>query len=1313
MKNLNINKVNKKSTKKLTTLLFIGFMTFLILSSLGFNGIAEKQINTDFEKLSVSAPGPAVDSSSGDFRAETWDTSYVTQAEVEDYLEVLEDTYDILVGDWNFPDPMTDPGQPPIEVTVENNNDYNGWACCPSLEGSFTTGVYAGYLNHGFAADHEPLKLAGHELFHVCQYAHPGTAADKWVREGQARMIQDKLSDWLDHADGTEAGSSFVRQSQGYLGGSHNSDLTTISYSSCLFWQYYCEQFGTDHIDPDYGVDAISTYWSPIANPSGSDGVTMLNNALNHLSPGTTFEDVFEDFSVAIYAKDLADSTTPSKWRFVDDDETDGSGNYGTVSRAIDPIPTLTPGFSFTSSESVRSWSNKYFEVEIDPTVKVITVEFDQSTTNKLFYALLCMNGDDLEYSYTVESQDFSRAIVNNNYDKVVVIVAGLENTVTNASPFDYTFDSGDPDIYIESPENSPVTAQARVGLHDTPEKFVAIVDIYHREKAPVHGFFTENFQAQVGGINATVLAAVDVYGKYFLQIQAPNQTADGLYDLSVDLIDSDSNVLDSDNEVDSVNYGENYYDILLDIDSSGSMSTADKILAAQSAGKLLVDSFLSEDQLGIVQFDTDALLIHDLMKLTSGNRDIAYGKIDGITATGWSTSIGDGLYESQKEFLKNGITDYPDHIILLSDGKENDVLWIEDVLPLIIGNGTIVHVITIGSDAAYEDMQDLAADTGGTYFHCFDPASGDIPNDLAELYRAITEMIRPMERFYHARGSIDPGNYKEFELEVTDDMEIVEFIAHYNASSKPDLVELKDPDGAVIDWDYEDDKSGMGRAVSRIKKPKTGIWTIRIEASVGGTTAGSELKYFVEGAAKTYMTMTLLTPPNGYISPGWSNAEPIGSRIPILISLTDKTAIKDAKVYMEVTPPGFRDPYSDTHEILFQIPLYDDGNHGDGMPQDGIYGNVYTPTSEEGSYQFAIYATGENNMGQKFSRIKTGAFYLYQYEWHLREQKPYKTLVVPDTDGDELPDHWENFYGLDPSDNSSINGASGDPDLDFLNNYLEFVHGTNPRDPDSDSGGQSDGSEVVFDLNPLDPSDDTIPKFPPIQVFPGNNFVHLLMPNATTVPYETLGIYRTTDPKLGFTLVNTSSYATVESFFDITVANYQTYYYKVFGMSSFFNISVSDTYEVIPKLNVLAPEACVIINNGSKTTKTNLVTVNVKVASNDECTTSANAPTHMRIGQDASTALIAPWIPFNPQFPVLFDNKSGVKFVFVQLRDNQVIPEISPLFSAGIDYTGEESASIGMETTFTLFMITVDFAVITVIIYRKKRKNLKILKAQ
>jgi len=1285
---------SSKKTKQLTTIFLVSILGFIILNSFGLNVLAEKD---KYNRLSISAPGPAIDSSEGHFRATTWDTAYATQAEMEDYLEVLEDAYDILVDDWDFPDPMGNTGQPPIELTLENiTGEYNGWACCPGSDQDFTTGIYPDYITQGFPADHEPLKVAGHEFFHICQYTPPGQAANKWVREGQARMIQDKLSDWLDHADGTEAGSSFVRQTQGYLEGSHTSDITTISYSSCLFWQYYCEQFGTDHVDPDYGVDAITTYWSSAANPSGSDGITMLNNALDILSPGTTFADVFSDFSVAMYTKDLNDATTPAKWRFVDDDETDGSENYGTVSKEIDPIPTLTSGSPINDPvETVISWSNKFYEVDIDPSVKVITVEFDQASTNNLFYALLAMNGNDLEYSYTVEAQDFNRAIVNNNYDRVVVIVSGLENSVSDTATFSYSFDAGDPDLYILSPENSPITAQARVGPHDTPEKFVSIVDIYYREKAPVHGFFTENFRAQVGGINATVLAAVDVYGKYFLQIQAPNQSADGLYDLKVELVDAESNIIDSETELDCVNYGDTYYDLMLNIDKSGSMGTDDKIIAAQSAAKLFVDSFLSEDQLGVVAFDSDAYLIHELLKLTSSNRTTAYGKIEAISAGG-STSVGDGLFLCQEQLVDKGIGDYPDHIIVLSDGKENTFRYIADVLPLILGNGTIVHVVTIGANAAYEDMQDLAATTGGTYFHCFDPSSGDIPNDLAELYRAITEMIRPMERFYHARGSINPGNNKEFKLEVTDDMDLVEFVVHYNASKEPTSVELKDPDGTPVVWTYEGDKSGMGRTVYRKSNPKVGEWTIKITADG----AGSELFYFVEGAAHTFLTMTLLNPPNGFVSTGWSNCEPIGSRIPVLVSLTDQKSIKNAEVFMNVIPPGFK-----THRTEFRIPLYDDGNHGDSLPGDGIYGNVYTATSEEGSYQFTINATGTDNKGTRFTRIKTGAFYMYQYEWV--EQKPIPK--VPDTDGDGLPDHWENFYGLDSANSTGIHGANGNPDMDLLYNIDEFFYGTDPMNPDTDSGGQADGSEVYFNLNPLDPSDDEISKFPPVSIFPGNGSVYMLFPNSTTVPYSEIYIYRTTNPKFGFTLLNYSSY--LESYNDTTVVNYQTYYYKFLGMTNWLNVSLSKTYKVIPKECVISAEASVLINNGAKTTKTNLVNITITISKNDDNPKNAFPPTHMRIGENVSSLMSSPWISFNPQFPRLLSLGKGVKFVFVQLRDDQLIPEISPIFSAGIYYSGEEEVKIGLETTFTVVIIFVDFIVATVIFYERKKKHINLKK--
>jgi hypothetical protein len=54
-------------------------------------------------------------------------------------------------------------------------------------------------------------------------------------------------------------------------------------------------------------------------------------------------------------------------------------------------------------------------------------------------------------------------------------------------------------------------------------------------------------------------------------------------------------------------------------------------------------------------------------------------------------------------------------------------------------------------------------------------------------------------------------------------------------------------------------------------------------------------------------------------------------------------------------------------------------------------------------------------------------------------------TVTNPDTDGDGLPDAWENAYGLNPS---NPNDAALDSDGDGMTNLQEFRAGTNPKDP-------------------------------------------------------------------------------------------------------------------------------------------------------------------------------------------------------------------------------------------------------------------------
>jgi len=113
----------------------------------------------------------------------------------------------------------------------------------------------------------------------------------------------------------------------------------------------------------------------------------------------------------------------------------------------------------------------------------------------------------------------------------------------------------------------------------------------------------------------------------------------------------------------------------------------------------------------------------------------------------------------------------------------------------------------------------------------------------------------------------------------------------------------------------------------------------------------------------------------------------------------------------------------------------------------------TFTPSvAVSGTYDITI-GTG--------ARAMSGAAMLSPYTGN------YTAPANLDSDGDGMPDSWEEANGFNPMNSSD---AATDADHDGLSNFLEYTTGTEPKNNDTDDDGIVDG----FDAAPLTPNEST-----------------------------------------------------------------------------------------------------------------------------------------------------------------------------------------------------------------------------------------------
>lgn len=225
----------------------------------------------------------------------------------------------------------------------------------------------------------------------------------------------------------------------------------------------------------------------------------------------------------------------------------------------------------------------------------------------------------------------------------------------------------------------------------------------------------------------------------------------------------------------------------------------------------------------------------------------------------------------------------------------------------------------------------------------------------------------------------------------------------------------------------------------------------LAVAACVGVDTRTPATSHASSSAPSPTPSRPSATPPPT-TSPGLAMVvKPLGDAgMPFSILVTPSDAggpIRDGKVVAVITDPSGK---------VRRFPIGDDGAGDDPSGSDGTYGARAWATSLPGTYVVDVTATGTGYDNAPFA---------------MRGYTTVKLAPGIDSDGDGITDQAAKYLGIRSEIDPGIGAV--DEDGDGLTWAEELAAGTDWTDPDSDLGGERDGSEVSAGRDPLDPSDD------------------------------------------------------------------------------------------------------------------------------------------------------------------------------------------------------------------------------------------------
>ncbi|WEL16430.1 Putative membrane-associated trancriptional regulator [Halorhabdus sp. SVX81] len=169
--------------------------------------------------------------------------------------------------------------------------------------------------------------------------------------------------------------------------------------------------------------------------------------------------------------------------------------------------------------------------------------------------------------------------------------------------------------------------------------------------------------------------------------------------------------------------------DVMLVIDSSGSMSWNDPNEFRKAAAKEFVGALIEGDRAGVVDFDHNAEVAQELTT-DFGSVNVT---IESLDSSG-GTNIGAGLQRANSHFASNSDDSRAQYTVLLTDGQGGGGISEANTAA---DRGTTIYTIGFG-DANEDKLQQIADITSGGY------SSVDDASDLPDVFSRVADDIGP-----------------------------------------------------------------------------------------------------------------------------------------------------------------------------------------------------------------------------------------------------------------------------------------------------------------------------------------------------------------------------------------------------------------------------------------------------------------------------------------------------------------------------------------------------------------------------------------